>query len=130
MPKELKNTEIDDGEIKRVEAIIQSMTPEERREPDVINGSRRLRIASGAGVTTGEVNALLKQFKQMQQMMKQMGVTGRAVKRGKKGKKGKQKKMRPSLPAGFPGPNVGLPGGPPLPGGIPGLGGSTRGPNG
>ena len=101
MPKELKNAEIDDGQLARVEAIIRSMTPEERRKPDVINGSRRTRIARGSGTSTTEVNQLLKQFKQMQQMMKGMGpMLGR-----KKGKKGKGKGgPRPAAPlSGFPG---------------------------
>jgi len=70
MPKELKNAEIDDREIARVEAIICSMTSAERRDPSLINGSRRLRIARGSGVTTQDVNALLKQFKMVQQMMR------------------------------------------------------------
>jgi signal recognition particle subunit SRP54 len=92
MPKEIRNQQIDDREIARIEAIIHSMTPAERRKPDLINGSRRGRIARGAGVNTSDVNSLLKQFKQVQQMMRQMG--------GGKGKKGK----RPRLPIGdFPG---------------------------
>jgi signal recognition particle subunit SRP54 len=70
MPKELKNAELDDREIARVEAIICSMTPAERREPSIINGSRRVRIARGSGVTTQDVNGLLKQFKMVQQMMR------------------------------------------------------------
>ena len=70
MPKELQNAEIDDREIDRVEAIICSMTPAERRDPSIINGSRRLRIAQGSGVTTQDVNGLLKQFKMVQQMMR------------------------------------------------------------
>lgn len=105
MPKELKNAEIDDRELARVEAIIRSMTPEERRRPDIINGSRRTRIARGSGVTTSEVNQLLKQFKQMQQMMRGFGpmVGGRRGKKGKKGKAGKAG-ARPGLPiGGFPG---------------------------
>ena len=52
--------EVDDGELRRAEAIILSMTPGERREPAIISGSRRLRIANGSGVTTGDVNSLLK----------------------------------------------------------------------
>jgi signal recognition particle subunit SRP54 len=72
VPKEIKNAEIDDKEINRIEAIICSMTPRERDDPSVINGSRRVRIASGAGVTPADVNALLKQFKTVQQMMKGM----------------------------------------------------------
>jgi signal recognition particle subunit SRP54 len=98
MPKELKNAEIDDGEIARIEAIIRSMTPEERRKPEVINGSRRMRIAKGSGATTAEVNNLLKQFKQVQQMMKGMPGVGR---KGKKGKKGKG--PRTPVPGGIPG---------------------------
>jgi signal recognition particle subunit SRP54 len=72
MPKELRNQEIDEGELGRVEAIICSMTPAERKDPTMINGSRRLRIAQGSGTTTTQVNALLKQFKQVQSMMKQL----------------------------------------------------------
>src|SRR5436305_711493 len=90
MPKEIKNAEIDDKEIGRVEAIIRSMTPEERRRPELINGSRRMRIAKGSVVATPGVNNLLKQFKQVQQMMRTaVGARG-------KGKKGK----RPKLPVG------------------------------
>jgi signal recognition particle subunit SRP54 len=73
IPKEIKNAEIDDKEINRIEAIICSMTPAERENPSVINGSRRVRIAEGSGVTPADVNALLKQFKTVQQMMKGMG---------------------------------------------------------
>ena len=72
MPKELRQAEIDEGELGRVEAIICSMTQAERRDPSLINGSRRLRIANGSGTSTSEVNAMLKQFKQVQQMMKSM----------------------------------------------------------
>ncbi|HEX2043616.1 MAG TPA: signal recognition particle protein [Acidimicrobiales bacterium] len=79
IPKELKKAEIDDREVARVEAIIRSMTPEERRSPEILNGSRRLRVANGSGVSTSEVNQLLKQFKEMQKMMKLLG-------RGKGGK--------------------------------------------
>jgi signal recognition particle subunit SRP54 len=73
VPKDLKNAEVDEGELARVEAIICSMTPAERRDPSLINGSRRVRIATGSGVTTADVNGLLKQFKMVQQMMKGMG---------------------------------------------------------
>jgi signal recognition particle subunit SRP54 len=73
VPKELRDAEVDDGEIDRVEAIICSMTPAERRDPSLINGSRRVRIANGSGVTTADVNGLLKQFKMVQQMMKGVG---------------------------------------------------------
>src|SRR3954466_15732395 len=95
MPKEVKDADIDDRELARVEAIIQSMTLEERRKPDLINGSRRSRIAAGSGTSTTEVNNLLKQFKQMQQMMRQMGPMGRAMTR-----KGKKKKGGRVTPAG------------------------------
>jgi len=85
VPKELKNAEIDDGEIARVEAIIRSMTPEERRDPTIMNGSRRLRVANGSGNTTADVNQLLKQFKEMQKMMR---LIGRGARKGGKGKGG------------------------------------------
>ncbi len=61
---------VDSGEMKRIEAIIDSMTPEERRRPDIIKASRRRRIALGSGTTTADVNRLLKQFVEMQKMMK------------------------------------------------------------
>src|SRR5438270_1291595 len=86
VPKELKKAEIDDREIARVEAIIRSMTPHERREPTIINGSRRLRIAKGSGSTTTEVNQLLKQFKDVQKMMKMFG-------KGPKGLRGAKQLM-------------------------------------
>ncbi len=73
VPKELKNAQVEDTEIARIEAIICSMTPAERRDPSLINGSRRMRIAQGSGVTTSDVNGLLKQFKMVQQMMKGVG---------------------------------------------------------
>ena len=82
IPKELRQAEIDDREVARVEAIIRSMTPDERRSPEIMNGSRRLRVANGSGTTTSEVNQLLKQFKDMQKMMKLLA-------RGKGGGKGK-----------------------------------------
>jgi signal recognition particle subunit SRP54 len=68
--KQLKNANVDEGQLDRVEAIILSMTPAERANPKLINGSRRLRIANGSGVTVTEVNALLKQYEQMKKMMK------------------------------------------------------------
>lgn len=71
----------DDSSLRRVEAIIRSMTPQERRKPDIISGGRRRRIALGSGTSVMEVNRLLKQFEQSKQMMKQMS--------GKMGKKGK-----------------------------------------
>jgi len=71
--KVLKQAKADPRRIGHVEAIILSMTPEERRKPQILNGSRRLRIARGAGRPVQEVNALLKQFQQMQKMMKRAG---------------------------------------------------------
>jgi signal recognition particle subunit SRP54 len=70
--KALKGVNVDDKQMKHVEAIILSMTPKERQKPDVLNGSRRSRIAKGSGRTVQEVNRLIDQFKQMQKMMKQM----------------------------------------------------------
>lgn len=63
---------VDDGQLKRVEAIIRSMTKEERAHPDIIDGSRRRRIARGSGTSASHVNALLNQFRQMREMMKQL----------------------------------------------------------
>ncbi len=70
--KQLKNMQMDDKQLDYIEAIIKSMTKEERRNPDVINGSRRRRIANGSGTSVQEVNRLLKQFKQTRKLMKQM----------------------------------------------------------
>jgi signal recognition particle subunit SRP54 len=89
MPKELRNAEIDEGELGRVEAIICSMTPAERRDTHLIKGSRRARIAAGSGTTTAQVNAVVKQFKGVQQMMKQLT----------KGGKGRKSRMQmPGMP--------------------------------
>ena len=64
---------VDEGQFKRIEAIIDSMTPEERRHPDLIKASRRRRIAIGSGTSTADVNRLLKQFAEMQKLVKQLG---------------------------------------------------------
>jgi signal recognition particle subunit SRP54 len=64
---------VDEGQLKRIEAIIDSMTPEERRHPELIKASRRRRIALGSGTSTPDINRLLKQFTEMQRMMKQLG---------------------------------------------------------
>ena len=98
--KELE--QFDEREIDRTEAIIRSMTPAERRDPSIIDGSRRARIAYGSGVTVSQVNALLQRFEQAAKMMKRMsnkagagmpGFGGPAMGggKGKKGKKGKKK---------------------------------------
>jgi signal recognition particle subunit SRP54 len=93
----LKDMQVDDSEFVRTEAIICSMTPDERRNPAIIGGSRRLRIARGSGTTTPEVNALLKQFGQARKMMKSMmGMAGIG------GPGGKVRGL-PKLPGGVPG---------------------------
>jgi signal recognition particle subunit SRP54 len=71
--RQLKDVDIDDRELVRVEAIIQSMTPEERRKPKILNGKRKKRIARGSGRSAQEVNQLLRSFDQMRGMMKQLG---------------------------------------------------------
>jgi len=72
-PKMLEGVDLDPRRIRHMEAIILSMTPSERRRPDIMNGSRRARVARGSGRPVHEVNRLLKQFKEMRKMMKQMG---------------------------------------------------------
>jgi signal recognition particle subunit SRP54 len=132
--------QIDDKDLDRVAAIIRSMTPGERDDPKIINGSRRARIARGSGVSVGEVSSLITRFYDAQKMMRQMaggmglpGMPGTRRKGGAKGKKGKKKQPRSGdprkraaaaqqgatsdreAPQGLP---PGLGGG--LPGGIPG----------
>ena len=80
-PGALKDVNMDENQMKRVEAIILSMTAKERFDPDVINGSRRRRIALGSGTSVEDVNRLLKQFDQMKKMMKQMS-SGAGKRRG------------------------------------------------
>ncbi len=70
--KQLKDAKVDDSAVNRIEAIILSMTPQERRDPKIINGSRKRRIAAGSGTTIQEVGRLLNQFEQMRKVMKQM----------------------------------------------------------
>jgi signal recognition particle subunit SRP54 len=125
VPKELKNAEVGDDQLKKVEAIIRSMTPEERAHPEVINGSRRTRIAKGSGTQVADINKLVKQFTEMQKMMKRMGAMSAPKGKGKGGKPGKVSKkamMREfndmmggqgGVP-GFPGAD-GSPGFPPFP---------------
>ena len=74
MGKAIKDVDIDDNAFKQIEAIIQSMTPKERANPDIINQSRRQRIARGSGTKIEDVNRLMKQFDQTRKMMKM--VTG------------------------------------------------------
>ncbi len=84
--KALEGVDLDDRRVNRVEAIIQSMTKKERKNPSIINASRKKRIAAGSGNSVQEVNNLLRQFEQMQKMMKQFsgGGMGRMMKRKKK----------------------------------------------
>jgi signal recognition particle subunit SRP54 len=89
--------QVDDKELDRVAAIIQSMTPAERQEPKILNGSRRARIAAGSGTKVNDVNNLIERFSQAQKMMKQMGKGG-----------------MPGIP--------GMPSGP----GLPGMGGGKK----
>ena len=90
LPKELRNVEIDDRELARVEGIIHSMTPAERTDPTIINGSRRLRIATGAGTTTTAVNQLVKQFQEAQKMFRSAGLGPRLNKARSKANKRKK----------------------------------------
>ena len=96
LPKEVRDVEIDDKEIGRIEAIIKSMTMAERTDPDMIDTSRRARIAAGSGTNPTQVAGLISQFSEMRKMMKRFGGMGtkkakknrRKDKKGKKGKKG------------------------------------------
>jgi signal recognition particle subunit SRP54 len=74
--KQLKNMEVDESEFGRIEAIINSMTPQERRQYGIINGSRRKRIAKGSGTTVQDVNRLLKNYTQVMKMMKKLNKGG------------------------------------------------------
>ena len=128
-------SQIDDKDLDRTAAIIRSMTPVERENPKMINGSRRLRIAKGSGVKVNDVNQLVDRFFEARKMMGQLGGMGlpgmgrkNATKssKGKKGKKGKggrgptQAKMPAGFPGGFPGGSGGFPGGAGgFPGGMP-----------
>jgi signal recognition particle subunit SRP54 len=102
VPKELRNTEVDENQVSKVEAIIRSMTREERTEPNIIDGSRRLRIANGSGTQTADVSQLIKQFREMQKLMKRMpGLSGtKGVRGGKKGRKGRKGGGRVTPPGG------------------------------
>ena len=83
--KAIKDVDIDDNAFKGIEAIIQSMTPLERRNPEIINGSRRQRIAKGSGTSIQEVNQLLKQFEMTKDLMSRMQKGGMKGLRGLKG---------------------------------------------
>ncbi|HOT81057.1 MAG TPA: signal recognition particle protein [Microthrixaceae bacterium] len=98
IPKEVRDVEIGDKEVGKVEAIIRSMTTEERTNPDIIDTSRRQRIARGSGTNPTDVGQLITQFKEMRKMMQQMG--GGAMKRVKKKTKKGQKKASKGNPSG------------------------------
>ena len=89
MEKQLRDVDIDDRQMLRVEAIIQSMTAKERRKPEILNASRRRRIAAGCGQTVEDVNRLIKQYEQMKKMFKQMN--------GKGGKRKMFRGMNPNM---------------------------------
>ena len=91
MEKQIRDVDIDDRQLLRIEAVITSMTKKERAKPDIINASRRKRIAAGAGVKVEDVNRLMKQYEQMKKMFKQMNSKG-----------GKKKMLRGmNMPGGF-----------------------------
>jgi signal recognition particle subunit SRP54 len=140
-------SQVNDADLDRAAAIVNSMTPGERRNPKILNGSRRARIAKGSGTTVGEVNNLVVRFLEGQKMMRQMlggggipgmpGIPGmrRAATKAAKGKKGSaKKKPKGGRPGGAPGRSAGgagtapgrSAGGPGGPGGagLPGLGGA------
>jgi signal recognition particle subunit SRP54 len=82
LSKKLQGAELDEKQLVKVEAIIRSMTKKERRHPDIINGSRRKRIAAGSGTLVQDVNRLLKQFADARKMMKQMTQMQKSGKKG------------------------------------------------
>ncbi|MET7989292.1 signal recognition particle protein [Amycolatopsis sp. NPDC005232] len=122
--------QVDDKHLDKLQAIIRGMTPAERDDPKMINGSRRLRIANGSGVSVREVNDLVNRFFEARKMMAQMagrfgfgGGGGSKTRKGKKGKKGKGRgPTQPKVRGGFPGGMPMLPpGGMPTGGGMPDL---------
>lgn len=113
-----KSGDMPEKELSRVEAIINSMTPDERHNPDLLNGSRRARIARGAGVTVQQVNLLVRQFDQMRQMMKGMLGGGKAkLPKAMRGLSGMKGGKMPAMPQGMGMPGMGMPGM-----GMPGMG--------
>ena len=81
LSNQLKDVDIDDKQLVRVESIIYSMTPQEREEPDILNASRKKRIAAGCGMKVEDVNRLLKQYEQIKKMFKQFGKMGKKKKK-------------------------------------------------
>jgi signal recognition particle subunit SRP54 len=111
MSKEMRQAagQIDDGEVAKVEAIVCSMTPAERNDTSMMDGSRRSRVARGSGTTIQDVNALLKQFKEMQKMMKGMAsgampnLPGMPNMSGMSGRAARKMMQQASAGAGLPG---------------------------
>lgn len=95
--KALKDGQVNENALDEMEAIINSMTKEEREKPSVLNGSRRARVASGAGVSVTQVNQMMKKYNETRKMMKQMMAQQEQMMGTRKGKKGKKKRRR-SLP--------------------------------
>ncbi|RZS34659.1 signal recognition particle subunit FFH/SRP54 (srp54) [Herbihabitans rhizosphaerae] len=130
-------SQVDDKQLDRLQAIIRGMTPAERSNPKIIDGSRRKRIANGSGVAVREVNDLVNRFYEARKMMKQMagrfgfGGGGGGSSKGRKGKKGKKGKGRgptqPKVRGGMPGLPGGMPGG--MPPGMPDLSNMPQGLN-
>lgn len=95
--KALSQGQVDTGALDRMEVIVSSMTPEERAKPDLLNGSRRLRIAKGSGLTVAEINAMMKKYQESRKMLrKAMGGLGQEPlsKKGRKSKKGKRRRTK------------------------------------
>lgn len=95
--KALKDGQVNENALDEMEVIINSMTKEEREKPSVLNGSRRARVASGAGVSVTQVNQMMKKYNETRKMMKQMMAQQEQMMGTRKGKKGKKKRRR-SLP--------------------------------
>ena len=93
MERQLRDVDIDERQFLRIEAIITSMTKKERAKPDILNASRRKRIAAGSGTSVEDVNRLIKQYEQMKKMFKQFS--------GKNGKKAMRRMGMPNMPGGF-----------------------------
>jgi signal recognition particle subunit SRP54 len=141
MKNQIAAANLDDSLLKRQTAIIDSMTPKERKNPDVLKASRKKRIASGSGTKVEEVNKLLKMHRQMADTMKAMNKGGRGAMQGFSGLFGggaggmpspeQMKQMAEKMPGGMPEKFPGFPGAPNLPGlgglpGLPGLGGLPK----
>jgi len=124
MNRQLKDAEIDESRLVRVTGIIHSMTPQERADPDIIDASRRRRIAAGSGSRSGDVKSLVDQFKQMRTMMKGMGGLGAKPGRSASSQRGPGGGRRAGGRAASGG-RVTAPGGRPQPGGRTSSGGRT-----